>query len=71
LRLVEGLTGPEIAQRTGLTPESVRVNLCRGMKLLRDEMADDRVHSAGRSRAGQGTQEAGPARGWPVPGAER
>ena len=35
LRLVEGMTGPEIAARTGLTPESVRVNLCRGMKLLR------------------------------------
>jgi RNA polymerase sigma-70 factor, ECF subfamily len=36
LRLVEGLTGPEIAERTGLTPESVRVNLCRGMKMLRE-----------------------------------
>jgi RNA polymerase sigma-70 factor (ECF subfamily) len=35
LRLVEGLTGPEIAGQTGLTPESVRVNLCRGMKMLR------------------------------------
>jgi RNA polymerase sigma-70 factor (ECF subfamily) len=35
LRLVEGMTGPEIARRTGLTPDSVRVNLCRGMKLLR------------------------------------
>ncbi len=35
LRLVEGLTGPEIASRTGLGPDSVRVNLCRGMKLLR------------------------------------
>ena len=35
LRLVEGMTGPEIAARTGLTPESVRVNLCRGTKLLR------------------------------------
>ena len=34
LRLVEGMTGPEIAARTGLTPESVRVNLCRGMKML-------------------------------------
>lgn len=34
LRLVEGMTGPEIAARTGLTPGSVRVNLCRGMKLL-------------------------------------
>lgn len=36
LRLVEGMTGPEIAARTGLTPGSVRVNLYRGMKLLRD-----------------------------------
>jgi len=38
LRLVEGLTGPEIAQQTGLTPGSVRVNLHRGMKLLREEL---------------------------------
>ncbi len=38
LRLVEGLTGPEIAEQVGLTPESVRVNLCRGMKLLRERM---------------------------------
>ena len=38
LRLVEGLSGPEIAQRTGLTPGSVRVNLCRGMKLLREQL---------------------------------
>ena len=36
MRLVEGMTGPEIADRTGLTPESVRVNLCRGMKMLRE-----------------------------------
>jgi len=35
LRFVEGMTGPEIATRTGLTPASVRVNLHRGMKLLR------------------------------------
>jgi RNA polymerase sigma-70 factor, ECF subfamily len=35
LRLVEGMTGPEIAAQTGLKPDSVRVNLCRGMKLLR------------------------------------
>ena len=35
LRLVEGLTGPEIAERTGLTAGSVRVNLHRGMALLR------------------------------------
>jgi len=38
LRLVEGLTGPEIAQRTGLTPASVRVNLHRGMRLLRERL---------------------------------
>ncbi len=38
LRLVEGLTGPEIARQTGLTPDSVRVNLHRGMKLLRQEL---------------------------------
>jgi len=37
-RLVEGMTGPEIAARTGLTPDSVRVNLCRGMKLLREQL---------------------------------
>ena len=35
LRLVEGMTGPEIAAQTGLAPDSVRVNLCRGMKMLR------------------------------------
>jgi RNA polymerase sigma-70 factor (ECF subfamily) len=38
MRLVEGMTGPEIAQATGLAPESVRVNLCRGMKLLRERL---------------------------------
>jgi len=36
LRLVEGMTGPEIASRTGLTHGSVRVNLHRGMQQLRD-----------------------------------
>ncbi len=35
LRLVEGLSGPEIAALTGLTPQSVRVNLHRGMGRLR------------------------------------
>lgn len=39
LRLVEGMTGPEIASRTGLTSESVRVNLHRGMKLLRAKLS--------------------------------
>ena len=38
LRLVEGLTGPEIAEQTGLTADSVRVNLHRGMKLLREKL---------------------------------
>ncbi|HLW78483.1 MAG TPA: RNA polymerase sigma factor [Terriglobia bacterium] len=38
LRLVEGMTGPEIAARTGLTPGSVRVNLCRGMQQLREKL---------------------------------
>jgi RNA polymerase sigma-70 factor (ECF subfamily) len=36
LRLVEGMTGPEIAARTGLTHGSVRVNLHRGMLQLRE-----------------------------------
>jgi RNA polymerase sigma-70 factor (ECF subfamily) len=44
LRLVEGMTGPEIASRTGLTPDSVRVNLCRGMKLLRAQLEGKGSH---------------------------
>ncbi len=40
LRLVEGLTGPEIAARTGLKHGSVRVNLCRGMQMLREKLND-------------------------------
>jgi RNA polymerase sigma-70 factor (ECF subfamily) len=43
LRLVEGMTGPEIAERTGLTPASVRVNLHRGMKLLREKLGMEKV----------------------------
>lgn len=38
LRLVEGMTGPEIARQTGLKPDSVRVNLHRGMKMLREKL---------------------------------
>lgn len=38
LRLIEGMTGQEIAERTGLTHESVRVNLHRGMKILRQKL---------------------------------
>ncbi len=44
LRFVEGMTGPEIAARTGLTAGSVRVNLHRGVQLL-------------RARLGTGTEE--------------
>lgn len=40
LRLVEGMTGPEIAARMGLTHGSVRVNLHRGMQMLREKLAE-------------------------------
>src|SRR5262245_15879784 len=49
LRLVEGMTGPEIAERTGLMPDSVRVNLCRGMKMLR-ELLGGGVEAGGQLR---------------------
>lgn len=39
LRLVEGMTGPEIAARTGMTHGSVRVNLHRGMQQLRARLS--------------------------------
>jgi RNA polymerase sigma-70 factor (ECF subfamily) len=38
LRLVEGLSGPEIAERMEMTHGSVRVNLYRGMTLLRKQL---------------------------------
>jgi RNA polymerase sigma-70 factor (ECF subfamily) len=38
LRLCEGMTGPEIALRTGLRPASVRVNLHRGLRKLRERL---------------------------------
>ena len=38
LRLVEGMSGPEIAERTGMTPGSVRVNLHRGITMLRERL---------------------------------
>jgi RNA polymerase sigma-70 factor (ECF subfamily) len=41
LRLVEGLSGPEIAEATGLTHGSVRVNLHRGMQLLRERLRQE------------------------------
>jgi RNA polymerase sigma-70 factor (ECF subfamily) len=45
LRLVEGMTGPEIAARTGLGAGSVRVNLHRGMKLLRQRLNGSGHHA--------------------------
>ena len=38
LKLVEGMSGKEIAEQTGLTAESVRVNVHRGLKLLRERL---------------------------------
>ncbi len=38
LKLVEELSGKEIAEQTGLTPDSVRVNLHRGMRMLRERL---------------------------------
>ena len=38
LRLVEGMSGPEISAATGMTHDSVRVNLHRGMKMLREKL---------------------------------
>ena len=40
LRLVEGLTGPQIAACTGMTHGSVRVNLTRGMQILRTRLLE-------------------------------
>lgn len=43
MRLVEGMSGPEIAQQTGLTPRSVRVNLHRGMAKLKAILDEERA----------------------------
>jgi RNA polymerase sigma-70 factor (ECF subfamily) len=52
MRLVEGMTGPEIAERTGLTHGSVRVNLHRGLQQLRAKL----VGPSGSIQAEQETQ---------------
>ena len=44
LRLVEGMTGPEIAASTGMTHGSVRVNLYRGMEQLRAKLSAGPSH---------------------------
>ena len=38
LRLVEGLSGEEIAESLGISHASVRVNLHRGLKMLREKL---------------------------------
>jgi RNA polymerase sigma-70 factor, ECF subfamily len=43
MRLVEGMTGDEIAAKTGLTPGSVRVNLHRGMTMLREVLGTSKT----------------------------
>lgn len=43
MRLVEGLSGPEIAEQTGMSPDSVRVHLHRGIKLLRERLDDKKA----------------------------
>jgi RNA polymerase sigma-70 factor, ECF subfamily len=47
LRLVEGMTGPEIAAKTGLSHGSVRVNLNRGMQQLREKLSQRCVAASG------------------------
>jgi RNA polymerase sigma-70 factor, ECF subfamily len=73
LRLVEGMTGPEIALRTGLTPDSVRVNLCRGMRLLREQLrwasGPERVDDEGPAARDDTSSDAATDR-WPL-GRER
>jgi len=50
LRLVEGMTGPEISARTGLSPGSVRVNLHRGMHQLRRKLAHRELRNVSNSK---------------------
>jgi RNA polymerase sigma-70 factor, ECF subfamily len=51
LRLVEGMTGPEIAARTGMTHGSVRVNLHRGMQQLRTMLRSNAVSLTSQQEA--------------------
>jgi RNA polymerase sigma-70 factor (ECF subfamily) len=53
LRLVEGMSGPEIAARTGLTHGSVRVNLHRGMQLLREMLGHKATQAVSRASGGE------------------
>lgn len=51
LRLIAGLTGPQIASATGMTHASVRVNLCRGMAMLREALGLTPPAAAGKEGA--------------------
>ena len=53
LRLVEGMSGPEIAARTGMTHGSVRVNLHRGMQQLRARLSAHLDNAGSQPKAGQ------------------
>lgn len=44
MRLVEGLTGPQIALRTGASHSAVRVALHRGMEMLRARLRESGAH---------------------------
>lgn len=59
LRLVEGMTGPEIAARMGLTHGSVRVNLHRGMHMLREKLAE-KARGADRKATAESAKTSGP-----------
>ena len=54
LRLVEGMTGPEIAAKTGLSHGSVRVNLNRGMQQLREKLGTRRAPASAAKSIGIG-----------------
>ncbi len=54
LRLVEGMSGPEIAAKTGLSHGSVRVNLNRGMHQLRQKLAKRRAPASAARNIGIG-----------------
>jgi RNA polymerase sigma-70 factor (ECF subfamily) len=54
LRLVEGMTGPEIAAKTGLSHGSVRVNLNRGMHQLREKLGQRRASASAAKNIGIG-----------------
>src|SRR5271168_3297994 len=54
LRLVEGMTGPEIAAKTGLSHGSVRVNLNRGMQQLREKLGPRRASASAAKNIGTG-----------------